>query len=55
MNWLELKLPPPAVALVVALLMWLAAALLPPLPIAFGIRLALALVAKFKSALFGGR
>jgi protein-S-isoprenylcysteine O-methyltransferase Ste14 len=39
MKHLELKIPPPAVALLLALLMWGASHLVQPLEIAFGIRL----------------
>ncbi|HNU10695.1 MAG TPA: isoprenylcysteine carboxylmethyltransferase family protein [Rubrivivax sp.] len=34
MSWLNLKIPPPAVGVLVALLMWLVAPLGPPLPLA---------------------
>ncbi|MBI1891755.1 MAG: isoprenylcysteine carboxylmethyltransferase family protein [Burkholderiales bacterium] len=44
MHSLELKIPPPAVALVLVLLMWLAAPLAPSLQLPFSLRLTLALV-----------
>jgi protein-S-isoprenylcysteine O-methyltransferase Ste14 len=44
MSSLELKVPPPAVALIFAVLMWLASSLLAPLGLPFGARLTLALV-----------
>ena len=43
MKSLELKIPPPAVALGLALLMWLASRLMEPAPWSFGVRLAAAL------------
>ena len=44
MHWLELKLPPPALALLLALLMWLAPMWVAPLPWAWRIALAAALL-----------
>jgi protein-S-isoprenylcysteine O-methyltransferase Ste14 len=47
MNALELKFPPPVLALGLALLMWFASSLVPPVVVRFGVRVgvALALVA----------
>jgi len=44
MSSLELKVPPPAVALIFGLLMWLASSLLVPVGVPLGARLTLALV-----------
>lgn len=44
MHWLELKLPPPLLALLLALLMWLAPMWVAPLPWAWRIALAAALL-----------
>jgi len=44
MDSLELKVPPPAVALLLGLLMWLASALVAPVEVPFGPRVAVALV-----------
>jgi protein-S-isoprenylcysteine O-methyltransferase Ste14 len=44
MRWLELKVPPPVVVLVAAVLMWLASSLVSPLPVPFGVRAAIAVV-----------
>ena len=43
MKWLELRVPPPLVASIMALLMWLAARLLPPLDFALPAKSALAI------------
>jgi protein-S-isoprenylcysteine O-methyltransferase Ste14 len=43
MRWLELKIPPPAVALFLALLMWFTSSLTPSLEVPFGVRVATAL------------
>ena len=43
MKWLELRVPPPLVASVIALLMWLATRLLPPLDFALPAKSALAI------------
>ncbi|TWO68033.1 isoprenylcysteine carboxylmethyltransferase family protein [Caenimonas sedimenti] len=43
MNALELKIPPPALAVGLALLMWLTSLLVEPLPMSFGARLGAAL------------
>lgn len=44
MRWLELKVPPPVVVLITAVLMWLAASLVSPLPVPFGVRASIAVV-----------
>jgi protein-S-isoprenylcysteine O-methyltransferase Ste14 len=44
MGSLELKVPPPAVALLLGLLMWVASALVAPVEVPFGPRVAVALV-----------
>lgn len=44
MGWLELKVPPPVVALLVGLLMWFASALVAPVEVAFGYRAGVAAV-----------
>jgi protein-S-isoprenylcysteine O-methyltransferase Ste14 len=44
MNTLELKIPPPVVALSLALLMWLTSLVFEPWPMPFGVRLGAALV-----------
>lgn len=43
MKSLELKIPPPALALCFALLMWLASLLVPSVPVPFGVRVGVAL------------
>ena len=43
MRWLELKIPPPAVALFFALLMWFTSSLTPSFEVPFGVRVATAL------------
>jgi protein-S-isoprenylcysteine O-methyltransferase Ste14 len=40
MRWLELKIPPPAVALFLALLMWVTSSVTPSLEVPFGVRVA---------------
>ena len=47
MNRLELKLPPPVVALCFALLMWLTSELVQPLDVPFGLRLGAGLALAF--------
>jgi len=47
MNLLELKFPPPLVALSLALLMWLMASLGQPLEVPFGVRVGVALALVF--------
>lgn len=56
MNTLELKIPPPVLALGLALLMWLTSLVFEPLPMPFGVRLgtALALVAIGQSISISG-
>lgn len=44
MSSLELKIPPPAVALLFGFLMWLASSLVAPVEVSFGPRVAVALV-----------
>jgi protein-S-isoprenylcysteine O-methyltransferase Ste14 len=44
MNSLELKIPPPVVALFLALLMWLTSRVVPPLEVPFAFRVGVALV-----------
>lgn len=44
MNSLELKIPPPVVALLLALLMWLTSRAVPPLEVPFALRVGAALV-----------
>ena len=53
MRWLELKVPPPAVALVFGVLMWLASRLVAPVEVSFGIRVILAVVIAFVGSVFG--
>jgi protein-S-isoprenylcysteine O-methyltransferase Ste14 len=43
MNSLELKIPPPVLALCLALLMWFMSSLVPPLAVPFGVRIGVAL------------
>jgi protein-S-isoprenylcysteine O-methyltransferase Ste14 len=43
MRWLELKIPPPALALFLALLMWFTSSLTPSLEVPFRVRVATAL------------
>jgi protein-S-isoprenylcysteine O-methyltransferase Ste14 len=38
MGWLELKIPPPAVAVAFGLLMWFASSLVAPVAVPFGVR-----------------
>jgi len=47
MNRLELKIPPPAVALCLALVMWLVSSLVQPLDVPFRFRIAAGLVLAF--------
>jgi len=44
MGWLELKIPPPVVALLLGLLMWLASSLVAPVEVPFGYRAGVAAV-----------
>jgi protein-S-isoprenylcysteine O-methyltransferase Ste14 len=44
MSALELKVPPPVLALCLALLMWLASSLVSPVAVPFGVRVGVALV-----------
>jgi protein-S-isoprenylcysteine O-methyltransferase Ste14 len=44
MGWLELKVPPPVVALLVGLFMWLASSLVAPVEVPFGFRTGVAVV-----------
>ena len=44
MGWLELKVPPPVVALLLGLFMWLASALVAPIEVPFGYRAGVAAV-----------
>lgn len=53
MNSLELKVPPPVVALVTAVLMWLASSLASPAQIPFGARVSLAAVLFLVGLAFG--
>jgi protein-S-isoprenylcysteine O-methyltransferase Ste14 len=43
MRWLELKIPPPAVALFLALLMWFTSSVTPSVEVPFGVRVPTAL------------
>ena len=56
MNALELRVPPPVLALCLAFLMWLASSLVPPVVVPFGVRvgIALALVAIGQSISISG-
>jgi protein-S-isoprenylcysteine O-methyltransferase Ste14 len=47
MNSLELKVPPPVLALCLALLMWFTSSLVPPLAVSFGVRVGVALALVF--------
>lgn len=53
MSSLELKVPPPAVALLFGFLMWLASSLVAPAEAPFGARVAIALVAVSLGLVFG--
>jgi len=53
MSLLELKVPPPAVALLFGFLMWLASSLVAPVEIPFGPRVAVALVLASLGLVFG--
>lgn len=44
MRWLELKVPPPVLVLVMATLMWFASSLVPPAQVPFGVRVSIAVV-----------
>jgi len=44
MSWLELKIPPPVVALLFGLLMWLASALAAPVEVPIALRIGIAVV-----------
>ena len=53
MRFLELKIPPPAVALLFGFLMWLASSLVAPIEVPFGPRVAVALVLVSLGMVFG--
>ena len=53
MSSLELKVPPPAVALLFGFLMWLASSLVAPVEVPFGSRVAVALVLASVGLVFG--
>jgi protein-S-isoprenylcysteine O-methyltransferase Ste14 len=53
MSSLDLKVPPPAVALVFGFLMWLASSLVAPVEVPFGLRIAVALVLASLGLVFG--
>jgi protein-S-isoprenylcysteine O-methyltransferase Ste14 len=53
MRWLELKVPPPAVAVLFGVLMWLASRLVAPIEVSFGIRVILAVVIASAGMVFG--
>lgn len=53
MNSLELKVPPPAVALLFGVLMWLVSSLVAPLEVPFGSRVSVALVLSSVGLVFG--
>lgn len=53
MRWLELKIPPPAVALLIGLLMWLASSVVAPVEVPFGTRVAVAVVLASVGLSFG--
>jgi protein-S-isoprenylcysteine O-methyltransferase Ste14 len=44
MHWLELKIPPPALALIFGVLMWLASELVTPVALPFFVRVSVAVV-----------
>jgi protein-S-isoprenylcysteine O-methyltransferase Ste14 len=53
MDSLELKVPPPAVALIFGLLMWLGSSLVPPAEVAFGLRVVIAVGVATAGLVFG--
>lgn len=53
MSWLELKVPPPVLALLLGLLMWLASSLVAPVEVPFGPRVGVALVLASVGLVFG--
>jgi len=53
MRFLELKVPPPAVALLFGFLMWLASSLIAPVEVPFGPRVAIAIVLACVGLTFG--
>jgi protein-S-isoprenylcysteine O-methyltransferase Ste14 len=53
MGWLELKVPPPLVALAVGILMWLASSLIVPVEVPFGLRVGIAVAVASTGAVFG--
>lgn len=53
MRWLELKVPPPIVALAIAALMWLASSLVSPVPVPFGARVPIAVLLVCVGLVFG--
>jgi len=53
MSWLELKVPPPVLALLLGLLMWLASSLVAPVEMPFGLRVGVALVLASVGLVFG--
>jgi protein-S-isoprenylcysteine O-methyltransferase Ste14 len=53
MSSLELKVPPPVLALLLGLLMWLASSLVAPVEVPFGLRVGVALVLASVGLVFG--
>lgn len=53
MRWLELKVPPPAVAVLFGVLMWLASRLVAQVEISFGVRVTLAVIIVSVGMVFG--
>ena len=53
MNWLELKVPPPLVALLFGFFMWLAAPWVAPFDAPFGLRVGIALILVCAGLVFG--
>ena len=53
MGSLELKVPPPLVALLVGFLMWLASSLIVPVEVPFGLRVGVAVAVACTGAVFG--
>jgi len=54
MSSLELKIPPPAVALLFGFLMWLASLLIAPVAVPFAVRVGVAVVIVSVGLIFGG-
>lgn len=53
MRWLDLKIPPPAVAAIFAVVMWLASQLVPRVELPFSVRVTIAIIIACAGLVFG--